>query len=406
IAQAGEPAGGHRDPERSLRVLAQSDDGLAGEAREAAVAKTDEAALGPDPEIAVAVGEEGVHLVVRQAIARGKGLPAVSPQAAEPAGGAGPEIAVPVDRERPDAVVGRPRDGFEGTSPPPEDPGRGADPQGPVAALGERLDDAVGELGHRLEPPPAQEGEPLGRPRPEDARAILEELLHEERGEAVGERPGRDPAPFAADQPFAVRGVPELSRAAGEQGEGRRTGVEGDEPRAVETEDRARSGQPEISVAGLDDRQHAVVGQAVAGAPGPEAVLADGARRVQRRGGSRGEEQANREAEEWTEVHGPLGNRSSLLSADWTPLCHLFQPRTAPSPALRHSASRRSPNRTGLARKSSIPAARQASRCSSITFAVIATMRGCRSAGSSARMRRVASSPSISGICTSIRTRS
>jgi hypothetical protein len=54
----------------------------------------------------------------------------------------------------------------------------------------------------------------------------------------------------------------------------------------------------------------------------------------------------------------------------------------------------------------SIPAARYRSRSLAITFAVSATIGTRPAGGGSARMRRVASTPSITGICTSISTRS
>jgi hypothetical protein len=60
---------------------------------------------------------------------------------------------------------------------------------------------------------------------------------------------------------------------------------------------------------------------------------------------------------------------------------------------------------TGLPTKSVIPAAVQARRSSSKTLAVIATI-GIEAPPGSARIARVASRPSMSGICTSIRIRS
>ena len=73
---------------------------------------------------------------------------------------------------------------------------------------------------------------------------------------------------------------------------------------------------------------------------------------------------------------------------------------------LRTSASRS--RSSGFTRKSSMPAARQASRSSPNALAVSAMIgvRGRPLAASAARMRRVASMPSSCGMCTSISTRS
>ncbi len=53
-----------------------------------------------------------------------------------------------------------------------------------------------------------------------------------------------------------------------------------------------------------------------------------------------------------------------------------------------------------------MPASRHMSRSPCMAFAVIATMRGRSSGRQRAQMRRDASSPSMSGICTSISTTS
>ena len=79
--------------------------------------------------------------------------------------------------------------------------------------------------------------------------------------------------------------------------------------------------------------------------------------------------------------------------------------------ALRDSSSQRSifsysvAGFTGLPMWSFMPAARQASRSAPNALAVIATM-GVESSSGTVRIRRVASRPSISGICMSIRIRS
>ena len=53
-----------------------------------------------------------------------------------------------------------------------------------------------------------------------------------------------------------------------------------------------------------------------------------------------------------------------------------------------------------------MPAAAQAARSSITALAVIATMYGCSRAGTQARIRTVAGSPSRLGLCMSTRTRS
>jgi arylsulfatase A-like enzyme len=72
----------------------------------------------------------------------------------------------------------------------------------------------------------------------------------------------------------------------------------------------------------------------------------------------------------------------------------------------RRIVARRSSLLNGLVRKSFMPAAKQCSRSPCMAFAVSATMIGWRSAAHPARMARAASSPSISGICRSMNTRS
>ena len=72
------------------------------------------------------------------------------------------------------------------------------------------------------------------------------------------------------------------------------------------------------------------------------------------------------------------------------------------------SAAARRSRSSGLTRKPSMPAARQASRSSAEAFAVSARIgvRGASASASTARIRRVASSPSMPGICRSMSTRS
>ncbi len=106
----------------------------------------------------------------------------------------------------------------------------------------------------------------------------------------------------------------------------------------------------------------------------------------------------------WSVSGEPAVSRSSASSS--------APPSTLDRPAAKDAgrAARRTRSSSfvvmGLLMKSSIPDASHALRSSVIAFAVSAITRGCRSRGSSARMRRVASMPSTSGMRTSISTTS
>ena len=306
-------------PQRAFAVLRQREDPpLAprdlGVRIEAAPEPAIELPLaGPDPQHALAVLEQGRHVVVGQAVARRERREAVTLLAGESPAGSRPERALAIHEqdvgdERAQAVGRRVAPGRRTQR---EDPAVGRHPERPLGVdheivhLARQSRLAVGRMPRealRLEPPHARASgshpERAFRARGDrvDER-VLQALLLVQEGE-----PAAGVARHAADETRpdgAVRRLEQVPREA-VLPQARRALVECGEADAVEAHQSELGPEPDVAVARLPDREHRSLGQPVLRAPALVGVLADRAPRIERRRARRTEaEQQTRTQQAW-----------------------------------------------------------------------------------------------------------
>src|SRR5262249_7668756 len=174
------------------------------------------------------------------------------------------------------------------------------DPQPPLGVLGERRDlpdrqavPLAEELdGVSLEPYEAPDGH-----GPERPVAGLEELGHRAARGIALRLPAGEPPGAAAQQPFG-RSDPERAVAPLAEGanpvvadRGAVAGIEDREANAVESDEALLGAEPQVTVAGLEDRVHRVLREAGVAVPDVAAVLGERGAGVQAAGAGGAEPQ-------------------------------------------------------------------------------------------------------------------
>ena len=307
---AVEPAVGRADPQAAFTVFGQRENPVAREAvggavaQEAPLPEPEDACVGAEPEIPVAIAVERPHERGREprglAVERGR----------EPV-----DVGEPAARPDPHPALGVGQDGDRGAR---KSVGHGpwhellavqargapqaAHPQGAGRVLADGSDPrpgqpvAVREGLHRSSFDP---GRAEARPGPDPAARVLEERSDLGAVDAA-DRKGLEPIAAHVDE--AAHGAdPERAVAGGEQRlhpvvrERRRVArVENREADAVEAHEAFLRPEPEVSVAGLGDGGDRVLRQARVARPRVVPVLRGGDRRIDAGGGPRAEREGER----------------------------------------------------------------------------------------------------------------
>ena len=312
VAEAVQPLNVGADPQAPLAVLEESEDDGAGEALVLRIDRDllsrdagHSPALGADPEVAVAVFDDGRHRLLPRAPAPGPdhGDDAAPLEPADAIAGSDPQLAVPRHEEGAHRVAREPvphRERLQAVGEPHETVSVRAEPERPRRLRHGQHDVLAAQLGRADEAVSLEAGKALARPDPKAALLVHEQGSDAVAGQARGLAEGGEHARGKSHQPIrgadpqgALAVFAELADVVVTKGrlvllveEGEADPVEADQP--------LLGAQPEEPVTRLEHRLDGVLGKALKGGIDGMAVLSDGAGRIE---GARGHGRENEKAQ-------------------------------------------------------------------------------------------------------------